>query len=441
MIVERMSRLAPWIVTSVLLAITFSYTAIYTRNIGIQEDWFMVGPWVGKEPDLLGWLWSQNNEHRLPLGRLIYLGLLKVTNDFRSGMVLSQLLMATLSLVLVWAMVQARNGVHRLSDILFPLALLHLGHWENLMWGWQIQFVSSTFLGGLVLALLIYAPTPRLGGSLVVAVSLVLLPLSGANGIAVALGMVPWTVAVAFLQRRTPGSDVRVPIILLAAAALSVAVSITYFIGYVRPYWSPPLANPAQLYVATQAYFAMATGTWSRIADGKVALVVLSILIFGGMVAILAFARRWKSGDARAFGLVVFIGSNVALGLIIAATRGAYPYPLPARYALFSIMPLLAALAALEFYGPRRFALAIGPAFAFAFLLFYPWNAKSGFEWRDWYVGGMQKVEADIVARRPLSSIAQRNTEFLLHSCDGCLLRAITDLRDAKIKPFAGLPD
>jgi hypothetical protein len=104
-------------------------------------------------------------------------------------------------------------------------------------------------------------------------------------------------------------------------------------------------------------------------------------------------------------------------------------------------MPLLAALAALEFYGPRRFALAIGPAFAFAFLLFYPWNAKSGFEWRDWYVGGMQKVEADIVARRPLSSIAQRNTEFLLHSCDGCLLRAITDLRDAKIKPFAGLPD
>jgi hypothetical protein len=440
MIGERMTRLAPWLVTAALLVTTLAYMAMYTRNIGIQEDWFMVGPWVGKEPHLLGWLWSQNNEHRLPLGRLIYLGMLKATNDFRSGMVASQLLMATLSLVLVWAMVQARNGVHRLSDVLFPLALLHLGHWENLMWGWQIQFVSSTFLCGLVLASLIYAPTPRLGGSLVAAIALMLLPLSGANGIAIALGMAPWTVVVALLQRRAPGSDARVPIILLTATALSVAVSIAYFIGYVQP-WAPPLATPAQLYVAIQAYFAMATGTWSRVADGKVALVVLTVLVFGGIAGLLAFARRWKLGDARGIGLAVFIASNAALGLIIAVTRGGYPYPLPARYALFSVMPLLAAIVALELYGPRRFAMAVGPIFALGFLVLLPWNAKSGFEWRDWYVEGMQKVEADIAARRPLSSIAQRNTEFLLHSCDGCLLRAITDLRNAGIKPFAGLPD
>ncbi len=67
-------RFAPAAATALLFAVTLASTAIWTRNIGIEEDWKMVPPWLGEEPDLLAWLWSQNNEHRLPLQRLISCG-------------------------------------------------------------------------------------------------------------------------------------------------------------------------------------------------------------------------------------------------------------------------------------------------------------------------------------------------------------------------------
>jgi hypothetical protein len=40
--------------------------ALWGRNLPLSEDWLMVAPLTRHEPDLLGWLWSQNNEHRLP---------------------------------------------------------------------------------------------------------------------------------------------------------------------------------------------------------------------------------------------------------------------------------------------------------------------------------------------------------------------------------------
>jgi hypothetical protein len=172
-----------------------------------------------------------------------------------------------------------------------------------------------------------------------------------------------------------------------------------------------------------------------------VALLVLAVLIFGSGFALWAFARRWRTDGARGLGLALFIGSGLGLGVIVAASRGAYPYPMPARYALFSVMPLLAALTAWGLYAPRPTAKAIGTLAALGFLLVLPLNIRAGFAWRDWYVEGMKQVEADITAGAPPSAIAQRHGEFLMHSCNGCLLKAITRLRDAGIGPFGRLPD
>jgi hypothetical protein len=426
--------------------VTLASTAIWTRNVGVAEDWRMVPPWLGYEPDLLGWLWAQNNEHRLPLQRLIYLGLLKASDDFRSGMILSQLLMAALSLILARAAASARGGRHRLVDVVYPLALLHLGHWENLLWSWQFQFVWSVFLGGLVLAVLIARPLPSFRDSLVVAAALVLLPLSGANGIATATAMFPWAIAVAFLQRRGSGGDARVAVVLIAGIALSAAAAGAYFIGYESPPWSPPLATPAQFIVAAKAYFAMATGVWfralpfgSRGAELAAAAGVVAVSCVGGLLALWGFVRRWRTDGARGLGLALFIGSGLALGVLIAAGRGAYPYQMPARYALFSAMPLLAALAAWEFYAPRLPARTIGALAALGFLLLLPLNAKAGFTWRDWYLDGVRQVEADIAERRPPAAIASRHFPFLMHWCESCLAEAIARLRDAGIGPFARL--
>jgi len=191
----------------------------------------------------------------------------------------------------------------------------------------------------------------------------------------------------------------------------------------------------------------MATGTWSQILYGPVlygpvSLFVLALLAVGALLALTAAWRLRRTGDARALGLGLFIGANLALGVVIAVSRGAYyPHLLPGRYALFAVMPLLGSILAIAIYAPPIAARVVPVAAALGFLLVLPANIRSVDWFRDWYDAGMRKVEADIAARRPLSEIAERNTAFLLHHCDGCLLKAITQLRDAGISPFAGLPD
>src|SRR5262249_51545051 len=133
------------------LVTVLAHIVKYGRNIPLAEDWTMVPAMTGHEHHFWSWLWAQNNEHRLPLPKLAYLGALKLTGDFRSGMVLSTLVVAAASAALILLMRRLR-GRTSIADAFFPLVLMHLGHWENLLWSWQIQFVMSV---GLVIGVLV----------------------------------------------------------------------------------------------------------------------------------------------------------------------------------------------------------------------------------------------------------------------------------------------
>ena len=212
---------------------------------------------TGHEPDMLGWLWSQNNEHRLPLPRLIYWILLEITGDFRSGMVLNVVLLSLLAIAMAGAARAMRGGRSSYADVIFPIVLLHLGNWANLMWGWQLQFVCSTALAGLLLAVVVAKPgpvEPRAG--LVAAACLVLLPLSGANGLIVAAPMALWLAAHGVVHFRNPGDGTsrRLGIALLVAAGLSLTLIGVYFIGYAPQPGSPARPNLGQ-FISTAAMF------------------------------------------------------------------------------------------------------------------------------------------------------------------------------------------
>ncbi len=87
-----------WSIWLIMLFIALACVHRYGRNIPLAEDWLMVAPLTGNEPDLVGWLWRQNAEHRIPLPKIIYLFLLKITHgDFRAGMVFNVLSVGFLS--------------------------------------------------------------------------------------------------------------------------------------------------------------------------------------------------------------------------------------------------------------------------------------------------------------------------------------------------------
>ena len=435
--------------TLLLLGTTLASVVLWGRNIGLAEDWGMVAAMTGNEPDLGAWAWSQNNEHRLPVQRLLYLGLLKLTGDFRSGMVFSQLLLALLALACAWAARRVR-GKQRWTDMVFPLALLHLGHWENLVWGWQIQFVYSVLLSGLLLVLVASQNTlgPRVG--LAAALLLLLLPLSGANGIVMGAALAPWLAAHGAVRMGlarvgplslgpvTPVSwtDRLTGAAFLAGAALTFGAIGNYFIGYVSPPWSPPPASPAQFAAAAESYFAYALGPGARHLSLLAAVAVAGFIVCGGLIALRATVVGSPNERLRAAGLALFIGAGAALGLAIAYARGSYEGRLPDRYALFAVLPLLGAVFAWELYAPRRIARVAVAGLLVGFVLLLPLNIRAGFEWRNWYVAGMSALEADMAANVPIPQLAARHHPFLMHWSEDRLRDAMQMLHDAGIGPF-----
>ncbi len=84
----------PIVCWSVWAVMTFGmvfYVRHYTRNVPYGDDMALVAMMTGNQPVTLDWLWSQHNEHRPVISRLILAGLTRfVRNDFRTGLVLQR---------------------------------------------------------------------------------------------------------------------------------------------------------------------------------------------------------------------------------------------------------------------------------------------------------------------------------------------------------------
>src|SRR5262249_20265787 len=82
------------------------------------------------------------------------------------------------------------RGAWAYTDAILPLGLLSIGQYSNLLWGFQIQFTSST---ALILVAIGLSGGARLADSRVRLVGFglcgILLPLCGANGVALAPGI------------------------------------------------------------------------------------------------------------------------------------------------------------------------------------------------------------------------------------------------------------
>ena len=437
-------RVAAPAATALLTAAALASIAVWARNVPLAEDWNLVPALTGHEPDLSAWLWSQNNEHRLPVQRAIYLGLLRATQDVRSAMALNVALLCGLSLLLARTAARLR-GRPALADAAFPLALLHLGHWENLVWGWQIQFVWSVVLTGLALWLIVRRPAPLgPGPSAAAALLLPALALSGGNGLILAAGLVPWLACQALAQsghrwlapEGRPAAP-RAGRIAWAGALLTVGAIGAYFAGYVPPPWSPPLATPEQSLRAAGRYLAYGFGPGSRVWPEPFAVAAAAFCGYGAWLALRAAWRDDRAERVRAIGLLLFVGTLLAVGAIIAVGRGGIPGRLPDRYALFSVLPLLGAAFAILLYAPRPVARR-GPALlAAAFLAMLPLNVEAGFDWRDWYVRGMERVERDIAAGVPIPALAAAHRAFLMHWSEDGLRDRMRMLRAAGIPPFS----
>ncbi len=433
-----------WTAWALMLGIALVAIARYGPEIPRAEDWLLVPALTGHEVSLLSWLWEQNSEHRVPLPRLAYLALLKLTGgDFRAGMVFDTLAIAALAGGMMLAARRLR-GRTSYADAFFPLVLLHLGHWDNLVWSWQIQFVLSTLAAGVLLLII-----ATRGGDLtplpaaLAAACLVALPLCGANGLALTPFLSVWF-AYAALSAWRDQRRRAVAALAVAAVAIASLLGIAYFVAYERASWYPPSPGPVATLKTAAQFLAMAFGPGALAWRHAITVLTLGLLAATALLLVKALRSGTIDDRRRALGLVCIMLAIVALAVAVAwgrAGRVAAGGGLSRRYALLAAPILCAVFFAWQVHASGRWVTRLQASMLLVAVALLPANTASGLRARDWVRAGMEAVQHDIDSGMPLALLAERHQAFLLHWDGERLANGMRMLREARIPPFAGLRD
>jgi hypothetical protein len=440
----RTSTAFVWLVWAATLASILVAIARDGRNIPFEEDWLMVAPMLGQEPDLPRWLWSQNSEHRLPLPRLVNLVLLRASGDFRSTMVFNVLSLALVAAAMIVAARSLRGGLTHPADAFFPLLLLHLGNWDNLVWGWQIQFVLPTVLACVLLLVVITDPRQQSRGvSIAGALALICLPISGANGLVLTPALAVWFGYTAWARWRQGESDrLRGSWLPGGAALVATLLCIIYFVGYESSPWNEPSPGLRAALETTGKFVALALGpvaasSWLLFGG------LVSFILLGCLIALFAARQSWSDQQIRLAGLLAFFASFAVLALAVGwgrAGRAAATGRMPTRYVLLAAPALCAAYFTLLLFGKDRMRRTGPAALALLTAVLFPFNTHVGLQRRQWFGTGMVAFERDLAAGALPTVLARRHHGFLLHWDEPLMISSMRMLRDSGIGPFIQLP-
>jgi hypothetical protein len=420
----------------------FLYNA---RNLPLAEDWLLVPMLTGNEPNLMEWLWAQNNEHRVPLPKAILMALLRLSGgDFRAGMLFNIAIIGATAAAAIMVARSVRGGRTRLTDVFFPVLLLHLGHWENLYWGWQLTQILPTLLAiAMLLVLVRYRDLAEPRAAAVACATLLMLPLCGANGLMFVPLPALWIGYRGVEHLRTSTASRAAGVAMTGCAVLALALCAAYFIDYRRPDWLMP--NPGvvpSLTVAAQ-FLAFGLGPAVQRAWGPAAAFSAGVMLVAGVVAVRALWTASGPERSRAIGVLLFVANTGAFVLAIgwgrAGALDVFGY-WPLRYVLMAAVAFCAAYLVAELYAAHALRRTIQLALAAIVVLLVPLNTLDGGVWGRWYRGGSAALERDIAAGLAPAEVARRHREFLIHWWDAPrLAEAMRMLEAEKLGMFARL--
>jgi hypothetical protein len=302
-----------WGLWAAMTVALFWFVAHTAEDVPITDDWSLVPILTGERTADAAWFWEQHNEHRIPIPKALHLMLARLSNtDYRAGMYLNCALLA-LGTALLLVMARRLRGPTSFFDAFFPLALMHWGQAQNLLWSFQIQFICSAFLSLVILATIVASSgLPSARSTLIFALCLLALPLTGANGVALVPALALWMMYVGWLAWRK--SQRRQAAVFWGIAVASLLLVGVYFAGYAGVQRHGEAPSPRAVVETATRFLAMAVGMPGGFAwplPGIVAvLAICAVLVF--LVCVL---RRQPQEQPRALGLILFIGAILSLAL------------------------------------------------------------------------------------------------------------------------------
>ena len=438
-----------WAIWAVMTALALRFVALYGVDVPFWDGWSYVGYWTGQIPLSLEFLWAFHNEHRIPLPKLLLVGLAHLTHcDFRSGMVFSVVALSALSAALIRAVRRLRGGATFYTDAFFPLLLLHWGHYQTFWSGFQTVFTLSTFFSIVMLLLIVRRPS-RLGPVTASLASLCLLclPLNGAAGVAMVPAMGLWLSGTAIVQWRRSSSgpnrriDAAVAAGCLASTLAACAILVLYFRGYKRPEFHPEGDLLATVRTSIE-FLGTAFGNAAKVHWPISGILTVTILV--ATVAVLLWSYRWQGSDrGRVVGLLIYLGGCGSLALGLGHGRSGFG-PLAGcepRYAVLAVPAFCAAYLAWTRFGPASLSrLGQTSLFTLACMVLLP-NAEQATTNAVLNRAIVDDFERDLRDGMPMTDLVDNYHDkhpLLPHQLEVCY-EALSRLRDARVGMFKRL--
>ena len=218
------------LIWAVMTGVGLVYVVRFGPTVLRWDDYTMVSRITLAEPITLSWLWSQQNEHRIPLILLVLLGLFRSSAaDPRPALFVTVGVLSATSAVLLGALRKAR-GSSSYSDAILPIILLNLGHHEILLWASCLMYSLTPALMGFLLALVVRCGRePGLATMTSAGIVVALLPLCGGGWTVVCCGhdflaLVHRRVFRQMEQARKPGSNPFRPGLFYTCSLSSLAI-------------------------------------------------------------------------------------------------------------------------------------------------------------------------------------------------------------------------
>jgi hypothetical protein len=446
-----------WGVWAAMLVAGLAFVGYYgSRYTPLLDDWNVTVPVLtGEQPLDLAWLWAQAGDHRIPVPKLVQIGLYKVSGyDFRAGMFFNVLALGFVALAMLMAAGRLR-GQSSYSDAIFPLALLGLGQYNNLLWSLNVSFILSAALASVFLLIIVLNRSVlSLGVTLLAGVCLVLLTLCGPGGLACVPALGLWLAYSSARRWSTPGPFRRVTgVVGFVSVALAFLLVALYFVGYERPDIHPP--SPGLKATSEVALEVLSLSLVQGDAGGWLVQkcwpysgwVTLGLVLLTALVLVAVFLRRPEE-RSRALGILLFIGATACIGLGIGWGRAGFPnYPgLQSRYCTYAMPLLCCVYFTWVLYGAQWLRRLVQMCLFTTFCVFFPLTVEEAVSWAGTIADQMKGFEKDLVAGTPTAILVERHARDIMPDTDPAeAKRSMTEkmrsLRRAGIGMYRDLKD
>lgn len=395
------AALTAWIAWAVLTALALASVVRSGRNVPLGPDWRIVPAVTGHEPEPVHWLWYQDGNDRRPAGRALAWAVVAATRDFRAPGIAAMLGLAALSAMLLRVSQRARGA--RWADLFLPVILLQPAAWAGLAPSALLMALVPLLLAGTMLLAVVADPALRTRRwSLLTALAMVTLPLTGLAGILVAAAAAPWVAACGW--RHWPPRDPGVPIdagpALLSFVFVAIVVTGMVFSDYDFTGWEDPALDRGRLVLRSGTALAGALGPaagsrWPLVAALVTGLLVVTVLMLG------AAGRRVQEVERyRVLGLACVLAGS-ALAVMMSAAG-------------FAALLLCVIFLAWGLYGWPVLAVAVQGALLAGAVALMPANARMLARERASSLARLDALEHDLAAGMPRMELAERYRPLLL---------------------------